>query len=454
MSRNIEELANKPVARLLWQYSLPAVIGMVVVSLYNVIDRIFIGQQVGPEAIAGLAITFPVMNLCTAFGVLVGGGASARVSILLGQNRRDEAERVLGNSLMLTLIIGTLYVGTFALFLDDILIAFGASAVTLPPAHDFMSTLLPGLLIMNLTMSFNNIQRSSGYPKRAMIAMIISAGINLVLAALFIFVFKLGIRGAALATVLAMTSALVFVMWHFFKKDVTIRFKRGIYGLKWRIVGPIFAIGAAPFLVNVAGCLVNVLINKSLSEYGGDTAVGAAGLFTTYTQLVVMVILGICQGMQPIVGFNFGAGKYGRMQKAYWLAVSVATVLCVLCTLGGLTIPRYVARLFTNHEGLIAMTESCLTKALLAFPLVGFQVVSTTFFQSTGKAAKSIVLGLARQVIFLIPMMLMLPHFWGLDGVWYSFPLSDFCATAVTALLVWHTLRQMRHLERNRGLVR
>lgn len=438
---DIESLATKPVGKLLWQYSLPSVVGMTVVSLYNVIDRIFIGQQVGPDAISGLAITFPVMNLATAFGVLVGGGASARVSILLGQGRRDEAQRVLGNSLVLTLIIGTLYVSCFALFLDDILRAFGASERTLPPAHDFLSILLPGLLITNLTFNFNNIQRASGYPRRAMMAMILSAGINVVLAALFIFVLKLGIRGAALATLLAMLCSMVFVMWHFFRKDSTVRFMPGIYRLSWKVVGPIIAIGAAPALVNVAGCMVNVIINKSLVVYGGDDAVGAAGIFTTYTQLVIMVVLGICQGMQPIVGYNFGAGHPERMKRAYWMAVGATTALCLLSSLGGLSIPHYVARMFTNHPKLIDVTVNCLTIALLAFPVAGFQIVSTNFFQSIGAAAKSIFLGLTRQVIFLIPFLLWLPHMFGLNGVWGAFPIADLLATLVTGAFIWHQMR-------------
>lgn len=447
---NINELATRPVGRLLWQYSLPSVVGMTVVSLYNVVDRIFIGQQVGPEAIAGLAITFPVMNLATAFGVLVGGGASARVSILLGQGRRDEAQLVLGNALVLTLIIGTIYVLGFGIFLDDILRAFGASARTLPPAHAFLTVLLPGLLVMNLTFGFNNIQRASGYPRRAMMAMLLSAAINIALAALFIFVFKLGIRGAALATLVAMISSMIFVMLHFFRKESTVHFTRGIYALRWRVIGPVIAIGAAPAVVNIAGCLVNVIINKSLVHYGGDDAVGAAGIFSTYTQLVVMVILGICQGMQPIVGYNFGAGHLHRLRRAFVLAVVSSTCLCVLCTLGGLTIPHIVARSFTSHPKLIDVTVNCLTISLLAFPVVGFQIVSTTFFQSIGAAAKSIFLGLTRQVIFLIPLLLLLPRQMGLDGVWSSFPLSDLAATLVTAALIWHQMRMLNRASRLR----
>lgn len=440
---DITELATGKVGRLLWKYSLPSVVGMTVASLYNVIDRIFIGQNVGHEAIAGLAITFPVMNLSTALGVLIGAGSSARVSMLLGAGRRDEAERTLGSALLLTAIIGTIYVSCFGIWLEDILRAFGASDVTLPYAYAFMSVLLPGLLIMNFTFSFNNIQRASGYPQRAMMTMVYSALINVFLAWLFIFPLDLGIAGAAWATVLATTCAFVFVFRHFFRKSSTVHFRRGIYTLRWKTVWPILAIGSAPFAVNVAGCLVNVIINRSLLLYGGDDAVGAAGIFTTVTQLVVMVVLGICQGMQPIVGYNYGAGKIRRSIKAYWLAVAAATVLCVLSSAAGVAFPETLARAFTNHPRLIEVTGTCLSTSMLAFSLVGFQIVSTNFFQSIGKAGESLLLGLARQVIFLIPLLLWLPTVFHLNGVWMAFPISDTIATIATAALIFWQLRKL-----------
>lgn len=441
---NIDELAKRPVGRLLWDYSMPAVVGMVVTSLYNVIDRIFIGQVEGAAAISGLAITFPVMNLATALGVLVGAGASTRVSILLGQGNRDEANRVLGNALTLTFIIGAVYISLFAMFLDDILRAFGASDVTLPYAHDFIHTLLPALLLMNLTYGFNNIQRASGYPRRAMTAMLLSAGVNLVFGWLFICELRLGVRGAALATTIAMFSAMVFVMWHFFKKTSTVHFSRGIFRLRRRIVTGIVAIGAAPSLVNVAGCMINIIINKTLVSYGGDNAVGAAGIFTTYTQLICMVVLGICMGMQPIVGYNYGARQLGRMRRTYFLAVGAATALCVAGAAGGLGIPGLIARAFTTDATLTEVTVNCLRLALWAFPVVGFQIVSTTFFQSLDCPKEAIVLSLSRQVIFLIPLLLILPRTMGIDGVWLSFPISDIFATAVTGALIIFKLRQLK----------
>jgi Na+-driven multidrug efflux pump len=260
---------------------------------------------------------------------------------------------------------------------------------------------------------------------------------------LFIFVFKLGIRGAALATDIAMFSAMLFVFTHFFRKDSTVHFTKGIYKLERRTVLSIVSIGAAPSLVNVAGCLINVIINKSLVYYGGDTAVGAAGIFSTFTQLISMVVLGICQGMQPIIGYNYGAGLLSRLKKTYWLAVSVSTCLCVVGSLCGMAIPRYIAKAFTYDQHLIDVTANCLSITLMAFSVVGFQIVSTNFFQSIGKAGKSIVLSLARQVIFLIPLLLWLPSMIGLDGVWLAFPCSDLLATLVTAFMIIYQFKKL-----------
>ena len=443
---NLNDLATRPVGKLLWDYSLPAVVGMVVMSLYNVIDRVFIGQGLenGAEAIAGLAVTFPVMNIATALGVLVGAGASARVSIQLGAKRHDLAEKILGNALVLTTVIAVIYIAVFAIFLDDILIAFGASERTLPYAHDFMTWLLPGLLLTNLGFSFNNIQRASGYPRRAMMTMIYSALTNAVLAPIFLFVFHLGIKGAALATDLAMAGMTVYVFAHFMRPSSTLRFKRGTFRLKLAIVLSIVSIGAAPALVNIAASAINMLINTSLLKYGGDNAVGAAGIFTTYTSLIVMIIIGICQGMQPIVGYNYGAGNLHRLRRAFWLAVGVSTILCVVGSIFSTTCPRLIAKIFTTDADLIDVTANSLSLATVAFSFVGFQIVSTNFFQSIGKVGQSIFLSLTRQVIFLIPLLLLLPRHFQLDGIWMSFPISDTLATLVTAILIILHFRSLK----------
>lgn len=442
-SEKLNELATGRIGRLLWRYSLPAVVGTLVMSLYNVIDRIFIGQGVGPDAIAGLAITFPVMNLSSALGVLIGAGASARTSILLGAGNHEGAERVLGNSLVLILVIASVYLTVFRVFLDDILIAFGASPRSLPYARDFMEWILPGMLVMNLSFSFNNIMRASGYPVRAMVTMFIGAGLNVAIAPVFIFALDWGIKGAAIATDIAMTVSMIFVMSHFCTSSSTLHFKRGIYRIKWPVVWGIVSIGAAPSIVNACACIINMLINKNLYHYGGDSAVAAAGIFTTYASLLTMIVVGICQGMQPIIGYNYGAGLYHRLKRTYWLAVAAATVVCCAGAAFALLCPSLIARAFTVDSALIASTVKALSISLTAFWFVGFQIVSTTFFQSLGKAGKSIFLSLVRQVIFLIPLLMMLPPRWGLDGVWASFPASDTMATVLTAVMIAWQLRRL-----------
>ncbi len=440
---NLNRLATGNIGRLLWDYSLPAVVGMLVMSLYNVIDRIFIGHVVdGPDAMAGLAITFPVMNLSAALGVLVGAGASARVSIMLGAKDQRGAEYVLGNSLTLILINATVYLTFFGVFLDDILKAFGASPSSLPYAHDFMLYILPGMLMMNLSFSFNNIMRASGYPVKAMYTMFIGAGLNLILAPICIFYLDWGIKGAAIATDISMTVSMLFVMEHFFNRGNTLRFKRGTFGLRWRIVIGIVGIGAAPSLVNAASCFINILINTSLQRLGGDAAVAAVGIFVTYTSLLTMVVVGLCQGMQPIIGYNYGAGLIGRLRRTYTLAVVAATAITSTGAAFGLAFPGLIARAFTSDPGLTDATVNALRCSLLAFWVVGFQIISTTLFQSIGQAAKSIFLSLTRQVLFLIPLLILMPRALGLNGIWYSFPTSDILATAVTVAMVWWQLKK------------
>lgn len=453
-SERLHELSEAPVGRLLWRYSLPAVVGMVVMSLYNIIDRIFIGQWVGPEAIAGLAITFPVMNLSAALGVLIGAGGAARISILFGSGDPAGARMVLGNALVLLSLIICCYLTAFGIFIDDILLAFGASEVTLPYARDFMLYILPGLFLSNFTFTFNNFMRASGYPVRAMVTMFIGAGFNIILAPIFIYSLHMGIKGAAIATDISMMLSAIFVMSHFFSPKSTIHFTRdkSIYRLRWRVVFPIISIGCAPSLVNTAACVINVIINKTLYSYGGDMAVAAAGIFTSYTSLMTMVVVGICQGMQPIVGYNFGAMKYNRLLRTFWYAVGISTAVVTVGQIIGLSFPHLIGRAFTVDGKLIAETSRCLHIALLAFTVVGFQIVSTTLFQSIGKALASIFLSLTRQVLFLIPLLLILPPRYGLNGVWMAFPTSDLIATFVTTAMIVYQLWIFRNKMANESV--
>lgn len=439
----IDNLATKPVGHLLWEYSLPAVVGMLVMALYNVVDRIFIGQVVGPEAIAGLALTFPIMNITTAVGVLVGVGSSTRISIAMGRGDRHGASLLLGNAATLTFINAAAYIAVFAVFMDPILRAFGAGDITLPYARSYMYCVLPGLLLTNVAFGLNNVLRATGYPRRAMMTMIIGALTNVVLDAILVLWLDMGMAGAAIATDIAMAVSAWFVVAHFFKKDVTLHFSRGTFGLRLGVVMSMISIGAAPCIVNVASCLVNVLINRSLVAHGGDMAIGAAGIFVTVTSLIVTVVLGICMGLQPIIGYNYGAGRFDRLKRAYWLAVAVSTLICTVGWAIGLGIPSVVARIFTTDQFLIDSTVVCLRHAMWAFIVVGFQVISTCFFQSIGAPARAMILSLARQVIFLIPLMLWLSDAYGVEGVWLSFPISDLCATVVTFLLIIPAFRQI-----------
>ena len=445
---NINELETSPVGQLLWKYSVPAVVGMLVMSLYSVIDRIFIGQGVGADAIAGLAITFPVMNISAAIGILIGAGAAARISILLGAKDYHGADNVLGNTLVLIVINGLVYTSLFGIFIDEILMLFGASEATLPYAHDFMLWMLPGMLLTNITYSFNSIMRSSGYPTKAMITMMIGAVANVILAPIFLFVFDMGIKGAAIATDISMAISGAFVIVHFFVKTKTLHFVPGTYRLQWRIVWPIIAIGAAPSLVSAASSAITAIINTTLYRYGGDVAVGAAGIFVTYTSLLTTVVVGMCQGLQPIIGYNYGAGRLDRLKRAFWLATGASVLITVVGAAFGQLFPGLIARAFTVDQELISATVNALSISLTLFYVVGFQIVATTFLQSIGLAGKSIFLSLVRQVIFLIPFLMILPKSFGLDGVWASFPTADVFSTTTAALMIWWEMRQLGKRER------
>lgn len=447
----LTELASAPIGRLLWKYSLPAVVGMLVTALYNVVDRIFIGQMVGPDAISGLAVTFPLINLTTAIGTLVGVGAAARTSIELGRKRPDKARLILGNTFTITWINGAIYIALFAFYLEPLLRAFGASDVTMPYAREYMAVLLPGCLLTNVTYGLNNIMRASGYPGRAMTTMLIGAAVNVVLDPLFIYVFGWGIAGAAVATDISMTVTAVFVLWHFVGNKATVSFGRGIFRLRSKVLLSIISIGAAPATVNAAACIVNMLCNQALAgPGGGDRDIGAAGIMTTYTQLLVTVVLGLCMGMQPVVGYNYGAGLLHRLRRTYLMAVGVASVVTTAGAIFGLFWPSAIARVFSSDAGLIAATDRALSTCLLAFAFVGFQIISTSLFQSIGNATKSIIVGLLRQVVFLIPLLIVLPKYYGIDGVWMSFPASDLVATVVT---LWLIIAQFRKLDRPPGAV-
>ncbi len=435
------KLGTDPIGKLLLHYSLPAILGMTVSSLYSVIDRIFIGNGVGPYAISGLALTMPMMNLMMAFGAMIGAGASTMISIRMGQKRAEDATNILGNTLILNFIIGFLIMVLGLIFLDDILMAFGASEKTLPYARDFMQIVLMSSLFSSNFYGLNNVMRATGYPKKAMYSSMLSVGVNLCLAPLFIFVFHWGIRGAAFATAIAQFCGFLWVFIHFLNKKHFIHFQKGYFKLKKRIIRDILSIGMSPFLMNVGASVVAMIINMSLHKYGGggersDMAIGAYGIVGAVAMLFVMVTLGLTMGMQPIVGYNFGAKQNHRALRAYKLTAIAAVLVTTTGFAIAMFIPRQLASLFTSDQDLINQSVIALRTVMLMFPFVGFQIVTTSFFQSVGKAYLAIILSLSRQLLFLIPFVLIFPHFWGLHGVWMASPAGDFLATAITITLI------------------
>lgn len=437
-------LGTEKIGKLLMQYAIPAIIAMTASSLYNMVDSIFIGHGVGSLAIAGLAITFPLMNLAAAFGSLVGVGASTLVAIKLGQKDKESATHVLGNVVLLNAIIGLIFMTVALVFLNPILLFFGASPDTLPYAREYMEVILAGNLITHIYMGLNEVLRASGYPQKAMIATLMAVIVNCVLDALFIFVFEWGIRGAALATIAAQAISLGWELYHFSSKKSFLHFQRGIFGLKRHIVGGMLAIGLSPFLMNLCACFVVILINKSLKAHGGDLAIGAYGIVNRVVFLFIMIVMGFNQGMQPIAGYNFGARQFDRLIQVLKYTIFCGVTVTTIGFLSGQLFPRSIVYLFTTDAELIRIAVEGLRIVLIFFPVVGFQMVTSSFFQSIGMAKKAIFLSLTRQLLFLIPSLLILPNFFGTDGVWMSMPVADAIATIVAALMLrW----QLKHLK-------
>ena len=433
------ELGTKPVGQLLWQYALPAIVAMSASSLYNIIDRAMIGQIVGPEAIAGLGITFPFMNLSAAFGAAVGVGSSACISVKLGQKDYQTAGHLLGNTITLNLIIGLSFMLICLLFLDPILLFFGASDVTLPYARSFMTIILLGNVITHMYFGLNAVLRAAGKPKHAMYSVLFTVAMNIVLVILFVWWFRWGIQGAALATVTSQTMAMCWQIKLFSNKNEILHLKRGIYKLKKQLVTNIIAIGISPFLMNVTSSVIVIFMNNQFVHYGGDMAVGAYSIANSVVMMFFMFVMGVCQGMQPIVGYNYGAEKYDRMLRCLFLAIGCATAILLVGWGLSMLFPRQIARIFTTDATLIELAARGIRLDMLVFFVVGSQATITHFFQSIGKVKVSIFLSLSRQLFLLLPMAYVFPLFWELDGVWYSMPASDFLSFAMTIpMLMWY----------------
>ena len=438
------ELGTKPVGKLLAQYAFPAIIAMIAASLYNIVDRIFIGQIVGPMAISGLAITFPFINLGAAFGAAVGIGASTSISVKLGQRDYETAENILGNTVTLNLIIGSTFGIICLIFLDPILRFFGASDATIPYARSFMEVILAGNVISHMYFGMNAVLRAASKPRQAMMATIFTVLINIVLDFIFIRLWGWGIRGAAFATVLSQALALCWQMKQLTNKDEILHLKRGIYRLKRHLVENIISIGISPFLMNACACIVVIFMNNQLVKYGGDMAVGAFGIAYSVAMIFIMFVIGLDQGMQPIAGYNYGSQQTDRLMRVLKLTIFAATGIMVTAWLIAHLAPYYCARMFTKDPELIRQSIKAIQINMMMYPIVGFQMVVTNFFQCIGKVKISIFLSLSRQLLFLIPLLIILPQFFNLNGVWASLPSSDFLASLVAAIIMTIYMRRLK----------
>jgi len=437
-------LGTESVKKLLLRYAIPSIVAMLSSSLYNMIDSIFIGHGVGAMAISGLAITMPIMNVIAALGTLVSVGGAALMSVKRGQGDKKSAEYILSNVLMLNVIIGLCLTAAGVIFLDDILYFFGASENTIPYAREFMHIILSGTAVTHVYLGLNDMLRASGYPGKAMGVILTAIAINCVLNPLFIFGFKWGIAGSAFATVIAQTVAMSIELVHFMRKKHFIHFERKMFGLKAHIVKGIFSIGVSPFLMNICASIVVIFINKSLMTYGGDFYVGAYGIINRVLMVFIMIVIGLNQGMQPIVGYNFGARKFDRVARALRYAIFAAVAVTTSGFLMAEIFPHLLANMFTGDQELIDIASHGMRIVLIMFPIVGFQMVTANFFQSIGKVRKAILLSLTRQMLFLVPLLIILPRFMGTLWVWISMPIADSLATVLAVFLLTRQMKKFR----------
>lgn len=443
-------LGTDSLSRLLFRYALPAIIAQVAASLYNIVDSIFIGQGVGPLAISGLALTMPMMNLTAAFGAMIGAGSAALTSIRLGQGNKPAAERILGNVVLLNVVLGVVLMAFGLLYLDELLYFFGASDQTLPYAREYMRIILYGNVITHLFHGLNCMLRVAGYPNKAMNITIIAVVLNAILDAIFILWLKWGIAGSAWATVIAQMLAVVVQWFHFSDKASFLRFRGEAFRFRWDIIKNIITVGMAPFMIQSCACVVVILVNNTLGQYGGDLSIGAYGIANRVVFLFVMVVMGFTQGMQPIVGYNYGARAYDRVLKTMWMTVgwSVATTTFgfLLCEF----FPYQVVRIFVSEDGTGSATELIEASArglrilVLMLPIVGFNIVAGNLFQHIGKPKRAILLSVSRQLLFLVPLIYFLPRYIGADGVWYSIPIADFISTLLAALLLFQQIHKLK----------
>lgn len=441
MSRTTE-LGTAPVHKLLFKYAMPAIIAMTATSLYNLVDSIYIGHGCGALALGALTVAKPFMDICAAFGSLVGVGASSLLAIYLGEKDYDKANRVLGNVIVMNIILSAVVMAVGLIWLDPILLSFGASENTLRYAHEYMEIILYGNILTHIYFGLNAMLRSAGHPRFSMTATIVAVSVNIILDPVFIFGMDMGVRGAALATVLSQAVAVVWQMTKFFDKNELVRFHRGIWRLNREITGRALAIGMSPFLYNIAHCFVVIIINNQLKTFGGDLAIASYGVINRLTFVFAMIVMGLNQGMQPISGYNYGARQYDRVMKCFGLTCIYATIVMGIVFVLAEGFPRLVTEIFTHDEMLIAQTIKPLRIVCSTMLIIGFQMVAGNLFTSIGKAGKAIFLSLTRQVLYLIPLALWLPLVFSnpLDGVWWAIPISD-AVSAITAAIMLRTLK-------------
>ena len=430
------ELAEEKIGKLLLTFSLPAIVGMLVNALYNIVDRIFVGRGVGSLAIAGITIGFPIMTILMAFTMLVGLGATSLISIKLGQDKKDEAEKIMGNSiiLLICIMIGITVLGL--VFLEPILKLFGASVDVMPYARDYLRIILFGAVFQGIGFGINNIIRAEGNPKIAMLSMLIGAVLNTILDPIFIYTLDMGIEGAAWATIISQAASAIWVLGHFISGRSNLKLHKENLRLKMDIVLSIFSIGFAPFMMQLAASLVTAILNSQLAEFGGDIAISAMGIINSISTIILMPIFGINQGSQPIIGFNYGAKQYKRVKQALIYASGAATALVILGFFLIRIFPEQLITVFAEgDQALIDIGTNGIKIYFIAMPIIGFQIVCANYFQAVGKPKQAAILSLSRQVLFLIPALLILPDFFGLKGVWMAAPVSDVLASIVTG--VW-----------------
>jgi putative MATE family efflux protein len=436
--KNIEELESANIGRLMLKYFIPAFIGVFVNALYNIVDRIFIGQGVGAEALSGISVIFPIMLIMMGFGMLIGIGTGVLVSINLGKKNIEMAEKTIGTGFSLMILVSVAVMIVTYLLKEPVLHSFGSTPETFQYANDYLNIILAGTPFMVIGFSLNNVIRSEGNARIAMISMILSSITNVVLDYIFIFKLNMGVKGAAYATIIAMFVLMVWVLAHFRGKRSVVKLKNKNIWIEWKILTEIVSIGMAPFAMQIAGSFVHGLLNKKLITFGGDLAVGAMGIINSVLTIFIMAIVAINMATQPIIGFNYGAKSTQRVKDALRISMIAATLIAVLAFIVIQSIPGLIVKLFNNDsKDLYDISVNGIRLVILALPIVGFQVVASNFFQSVGKAKLAMFATLFRQVIMLIPLIYILPGFWGINGIWLAFPLADsMSAIAVSFLLI------------------